>query len=125
MSATFGMILATVFQLIVTAAFVLPNWAVVTSEREWRLWLETGANEDAEVGQLMTGFLPGYRKTINGFPVVQAVILPLGVVIACVAMFFFKQAENKAVEHAGSREEDKPAQTYVAPPCGHYAGAKA
>lgn len=72
--AIFGLVLATLFQLIIIAAFVLPNWGVITSGSRWREWSD--ANEDTPSGEVLQGFLRGYWSTVNGFPIVEAVILP-------------------------------------------------
>jgi hypothetical protein len=120
--ATLGLILATLFQLIITAAFILPNWRVITSGGQWRQWSDE--NEDTASGDVLEGFLNNYRTTVNGFPVVQAVILPFGIIVACIAMTFYARSEREA-EHHVRDDEGRKADHEVAPPYEYYPVAKA
>ncbi len=118
-----GLVLATLFQLIVTAAFILPNWKVITSGRQWRQWSDE--NEDTPSGEVLAGFLNDYRTTVNGFPVIQAVILPLGLIIACIAMVMYVGNQGKEAERNIPANDGGKANDEVAPPYEYYPGAKA
>jgi hypothetical protein len=95
--ATFGLLLTTLFQLIVTAAFVYPNWKVVTDYSRWEEWDEVNA-----LNEPFDGFLNGYRETVNGFSVVQAVFEPLGLIVACAALLYFAVIEKQEILAQGA-----------------------
>jgi hypothetical protein len=44
------------------------------------------------------GYLDGYRTPVNGFPVVQALIEPLGTLVACIALAYLLLARKKSEE---------------------------
>ena len=89
-----------------SAAFVYPNWKVVTDFSRWVDWDE--ANPGREAGDApMVGFLRGYRTTVNGFPIAQAVIEMLGIVVSCAAVVLLLSARNKETSARGLGEEDK------------------
>lgn len=48
------------------------------------------------------GFLRGYRTTVNGFPVVQAVLEFLGVILACAAIVHLLRLRRRAEVRAAA-----------------------
>jgi hypothetical protein len=46
------------------------------------------------------GFLQGYRTTVDGFPIIQALFEPLGVVLACAGMVFWWRGRSKGAVQA-------------------------
>ena len=94
-----GMLLSTLFMLIVTAYFVFWNFGVVTDTAQWYAFIFGYDQEEDGFGFPdyipPDGFLPKYRFTVDGYPVVQAVIQPLGIVVACAAAVYSGWAERK------------------------------
>jgi hypothetical protein len=94
------------FGLIVSAAFIYPNWKVVTDFDRWNEW--DLANSQLEAGDgPMEGFLRGYRTTVNGFPIAQAIIETLGLVVACAAIVLLLIARRKETRTGVVVEENK------------------
>ncbi|KAK4211622.1 hypothetical protein QBC37DRAFT_389539 [Rhypophila decipiens] len=98
--AAVGMYLSTLFALVVSAHFVHHNFGVITEAGNWfDFILSYGETEPDYYGLTdyipPEGFLTGYRTTVDGFPVVQAVLWPLGVVLACIAAVSLVRAEAK------------------------------
>lgn len=98
--AGLGMLISTFFTLIVTAHFVFWNFGVITDSAQWFAFIFDYDQEEDPAGFFPDyippdGFLPKYRVTADGFPVVQAVIQPLGVVVACASDVWSDRAERK------------------------------
>ncbi|CAI4213240.1 unnamed protein product [Parascedosporium putredinis] len=78
-----------VFRTIVSTHFILHNWSVITDLGKWNAFIAQYSNLDFLKKIIIPeGFLKGYRTTVNGFPVVQAVLEFLGVIIACTAITY-------------------------------------
>lgn len=90
--ATAGLLLTTLFRLVIVVHYVFHNWKVVTDTTAWANWARSYLFAESVSPD---GFLEGYRTTVHGFPVVQAVLEPLGVVLTCAAVIFLMRAENK------------------------------
>lgn len=59
---------------------------MITNIQRWADWIETYPSLDfSHAISAPDGFLEGYRITADGFPVVQALLEPLGIVAACTA----------------------------------------
>ncbi|KAF2004459.1 hypothetical protein P154DRAFT_519329, partial [Amniculicola lignicola CBS 123094] len=93
--AASGLLLSTLFRVVVATAFVLPNWRVVSNTDKWVEWIvEYFPNYDPlnwtpdVVPQIPEKFLEGYRLTANGFPIAQALLEPLGIVLAAAAVVY-------------------------------------
>ena len=84
-AATGGLVVSTLFRVIVAAHYVLWNWDVMTTVAEWSRFLAEypGVSDGSWNIVAPLGFLPSYRMTVDGFAVVQAVFEPLGPVLAC------------------------------------------
>ncbi|KAM7187790.1 hypothetical protein V8F20_010847 [Naviculisporaceae sp. PSN 640] len=88
--AGIGMLLSTMFALIVTGYFVYPNMVTITTVAEWFSFIWAYEESEPDYYGLTdyippANFLPSYRATVNGFPVVQALLWPLGIAVACLA----------------------------------------
>src|SRR5687767_14254627 len=87
LAAALGLFLSTLFRVIVVTQFVLWNWSIVTDVDQWEKFIDSyPPNELPDPIVPPDSFLQGYRQTVDGFPVVQAVIEPLGVVFAAAAL---------------------------------------
>jgi hypothetical protein len=73
----------------------------------------------------LEGFLNDYRITVNGFPVVQAVILPLGLIVSCIAMTLCAGLTEKNIEYHNPEDEGGKRNNEVAPPYEYYPNTKA
>jgi hypothetical protein len=63
---------------------VFHNWSVVTDVSRWIKWFDMYIMDDFPDHIKPTlGFLEGYRTTVSGFPIAQALLEPFGVVVAC------------------------------------------
>lgn len=84
-----GLFIYSVFRTIVSTHFILHNWPVITDQSKWIAFIAQYPNIDFLKKIIIPeGFLKGYRTTVNGFPVVQAVLEFLGVIIACTAITY-------------------------------------
>lgn len=84
-----GLFIYSVFRTIVSTHFILHNWSVITDLGKWNAFIAQYSNLDFLKKIIIPeGFLKGYRTTVNGFPVVQAVLEFLGVIIACTAITY-------------------------------------
>lgn len=102
--AAFGLILTSLFRVIVATHYVLWNWSIVSDFTRWLVWADTFEFDDNMIIQGGGGgFLEGYRTTVTGFPVVQAVFEPLGVVLACLGMVLWwkRRLANQAIQAHG------------------------
>lgn len=94
--ATAGLLLTTLFDLVVSAHYVLWNWSVVTSFSQWDSFVAGYEATSALFDYIAPpGFLPAYRVTVDGFPVVRAVLEPFGIVLACAAIVVLVRAEAR------------------------------
>lgn len=102
------MLLSTIFAIVVDTHFVLWNWAVITNIQHWADWIETYPSLDFSHSILAPdGFLEGYRITADGFPVVQALFEPLGVVAACTAIVNILLSRRRDADWAGQNRNTK------------------
>jgi len=103
--AGLGMLLSTLFTLIVTAHFVSWNFGVVTDPAQWFAFIFEYEREEDGFGipdyLPPDGFLPKYRVAVDGFLLVQAIIQPLGIVVACAAAVYSGRAEG---EHSPTKD---------------------
>lgn len=78
---------------------MLHNWEVVNTLKQWQDWIETYPEGDLlDVFATYSppkDFLKGYRLLVTGFPIVQAVIEQIGIVVACVLLVHIV-VKNKA-----------------------------
>ncbi|KAF2187522.1 hypothetical protein K469DRAFT_685985 [Zopfia rhizophila CBS 207.26] len=106
--AATGFLLSTMFRVVVATHFVLWNWKVVTDILRWFTWIDTyptlGPTQRITA---LDGFLVGYRMTVDGFPVVQAVLEPLGIVLACVATLRVMWIRRSDMDRAMQNEAAK------------------
>ncbi|KAF2746612.1 hypothetical protein M011DRAFT_74361 [Sporormia fimetaria CBS 119925] len=96
--AAFGLLLTTLFRVVVSTHYILHNWNKVQDVNYWYNTLELTAF-DWETGfdfsKWPQTFVEGYRFTPNGFPIVQAVLEPLGIVISIAAMVSWYKARHR------------------------------
>lgn len=93
-----GLFLTSLFRVIIVTHYVLHNWNIVADFRRWVTWIDE-FTFDAEGVFILSGaegFLEGYRTTVQGFPIIQALFEPLGIVLACAAMVMWWRAKNKS-----------------------------
>ena len=104
MIAATGLLLSTILDLVVSAHYVAWNWRVIRSLTQWASFIAT--YESTDVLQPIVapdGFLPAYRVAVDGFPVVRAVLEPLGIVLACACAVYVARAEAKRAKRATSQ----------------------
>jgi hypothetical protein len=78
--------MTTIFRLVIAIHYILYNWNIMTKNAELLLKVRL----PQEYRQHMLGFVAGYRFPVNGFSIVQATLEPLGVVVACVIMLWWR-----------------------------------
>lgn len=87
------------------------NWKVVTNIRASVNWFDlyptTVGISDIIIPD---GFLEGYRVTVDGFLVMQVVLEPLGIVLACAAIVFLAGPEGNTKPPMGAQGEAAKAQ---------------
>ena len=83
-----GLLLSALLQAVVSLHFVLHNNGVITDIDAWYDFIAQYPRQASVFDAIVPpeGFLAGYRVTVDGFPVVWAVLWPLGVVAACAAL---------------------------------------
>ncbi|KAF2105923.1 hypothetical protein BDV96DRAFT_655197 [Lophiotrema nucula] len=101
-----GLIFPTLFRVIISTHYVLPNWKAVTTPEQWMDWINSKDVEEDQFGfENYSGgnlFLRGWRMTVDGFPIAQALLEPLGIVIACAGMVLWWRSRSKAVDRETS-----------------------
>lgn len=108
-----SLLLSTLFQLVVSVHYVLHNWKVISSVKAWSDFIASYPRRPSVLTPIVppAGFLEGYRVTGNGFPVVKAVLIPFGIVVACVACTWLNKGRHKEVVVV-HHEEQKNEQVY-------------
>ena len=96
--AVVGLLLTTLFRLIVVAHFVYWNWMMMTSFEQWGRFFLEYPGRDGPLDDVVPpdGFLPGYRTTAMGFPIIQAFFEPFGVILAITGVVLVGMAEMGA-----------------------------
>jgi hypothetical protein len=72
--------------VVVATRFVLWNWSMVIDTQQWERWANS-----SDI------FLEGYRTTADRFPIIQAVIEPLGLLLAFAAVVILTQANRDMI----------------------------
>jgi hypothetical protein len=86
--------------VIISGAFVLRNWNVlaeVEEDIEIKSQFTTDPYDLSYRGEDFGRIYVRYNVTGSGFPIVQAVVEPLGVVVACIAVTIWWRARAKQV----------------------------
>lgn len=93
-----GLLLSALFRVVVSAGWFLPNWRVITSARLWGEWLAYFPVTDRtnDFVAMPPYWLPGYRTTVEGFPVVQVLLEQIGPVAACACIVLSMAAERRS-----------------------------
>lgn len=98
--SSIGLLLNSLFTAIVATHYVLWNWNVVSDFSRFINWSDTFTYEktvygfDSIVGG-GDGFVEGWRVAVDGFPIIQAVFEPLGIVLACVGVVWWLRRKAK------------------------------
>lgn len=105
-----GLLLSTLFQLVVAVHYVMHNWTVINSFLAWTKFIDAYPKRATVFQSIVPpdGFLEGYRITANGFPVAKAVLVPFGIVVACAALSWLhhgRSKKNYAAEQNGNGEQ--------------------
>ncbi|OAA59464.1 hypothetical protein ISF_06399 [Cordyceps fumosorosea ARSEF 2679] len=95
--AVAGLLLSATFRVVVSARWILHNWHVITDEQLWADWLAyfPDTNTMADWVRMPATWLPGYRTTVEAFPVLQVVLEQIGPVVACVLIVLSMAAERR------------------------------
>jgi hypothetical protein len=119
--------LATLFQVIVTAHYIFNNWKVINDLFAWSRFFSRYLEQERVFDSIIppSGFLAGYRITITGFPVVQAILVPLGIVMAAASVAYLalqeaKEATTHAVDHSTEPKEYHHQPHNGSPPSTNY-----
>ncbi|KAF2871935.1 hypothetical protein BDV95DRAFT_570954 [Massariosphaeria phaeospora] len=100
--AAAGLILSTLFRVIIATHYVLWNWSIFNDFSRWVDWIDTYTYDENLIPITVgTGFVEGYRTTVNGFPIVEALLQPLGIVLACAAMAHWWRIQRQTVRSVG------------------------
>ncbi|KAL1853140.1 hypothetical protein VTK73DRAFT_9070 [Phialemonium thermophilum] len=88
--AALGLLLTTLFRVVIVARYILPNWTVVSDVWRWADWIASYPDRDSVLDPIRPpdGFLEGYHIAADGVPVAQAVLGPLGILVSLVAVVF-------------------------------------
>ncbi|RPA77592.1 hypothetical protein BJ508DRAFT_417020 [Ascobolus immersus RN42] len=98
-----GLLWTVLFNAIVSTHYGLHNWKVLNSTWEWwGYFTRYIAASQAATSDASGVFLEGYRRTPEGFQIIQAVLQPLGVVLALGAVTYLARRELRV-----RREEEK------------------
>ncbi|KAK3370636.1 hypothetical protein B0H63DRAFT_487339, partial [Podospora didyma] len=96
-AATIGLVLTTLFNIIIDGYYLLWNWGIISSSSQWASFISEYPTPTDIFTSIVppNGFLPAYRVAVGGFPVVRAVLEPFGVVLACAAITVLVWAEAR------------------------------
>ena len=100
LGAICGLLLAAMFRIVVVMHFILWNWLVVIDEDNWLMLLSVFPGSNIYTGPSRPvyaprgSFLAQYRTTAKGFPIMQAAIQPVALVLACTFVLISKCASN-------------------------------
>ncbi|XWW98687.1 hypothetical protein V2A60_006689 [Cordyceps javanica] len=92
-----GLLLSSLFRVIVSARWILHNWRIITDTQLWDDWLAYFPDTDrsADFVPMPPYWLPGYRTTVEAFPVLQVIFEQIGPVLACVLIVLSMAAERQ------------------------------
>ncbi|KAL2203575.1 hypothetical protein CC79DRAFT_1371626 [Sarocladium strictum] len=93
-----GLLLSTLFRIIISAHWMLPNWAIITNLQLWDDWLAyfPDTDEAEDMVRMPSYWLDGYRTTVDGYPVLQVVFEQIGPVVACLFIVLSMAAERRS-----------------------------
>lgn len=92
-----GLLLATLFDVVVSGHYMLHNWNTITNGWQWRNFLLDYPSTEmiSGTGDVPDIWLADYRVTPRGFPVAAAFLEPFGVVIAAAALVLLLRARAR------------------------------
>lgn len=76
---------------------------VLRDEDKWKAWMSAFRSSNNVYGldegeYAPSSFISGYRATVEGFPVIQAFLEPMGIILACASLVLANRAKGKLVE---------------------------
>ncbi|KAJ6787542.1 hypothetical protein PWT90_02797 [Aphanocladium album] len=101
-----GFLASSLFRVVISARWILHNWKIITNRQLWNNWLDYFPDTDQREDYVLMPdyWLPGYRTTVEAFPVLQVIFEQIGPVFACALVVLSMAAERQRFRAAKQQE---------------------